>query len=63
MLEVWYHRAWRDIVILDELWFYLTTDHEFIWLPQGEKVPERECHTVRSKKFMLTTVWNPRDFH
>jgi hypothetical protein len=29
-------------------------DHEFIWMPQGKKVPERELHTIQS---------NPRGFH
>jgi hypothetical protein len=38
-------------------------DHELIWLLHGEKVPERERHTVQSKEFMLTIVWNPRQFH
>jgi hypothetical protein len=27
------------------------------------KVPERERHTIKSKRFMLTIVWNPRGFH
>jgi hypothetical protein len=27
------------------------------------KVPERERHTIQSRKFMLTIVWNPRGFH
>jgi hypothetical protein len=34
-----------------------------VWLPQDEKVPERERHTIQLKKFMLTIVWNPRGFH
>jgi hypothetical protein len=48
---------------LDESWFCLSTDYEFVWLPRDEKVPERERHTIQSKKFMLTIVWNPRGFH
>jgi hypothetical protein len=39
------------------------TDHEFTWLPQGEKASEQERHMMQSKKIMLTTVCNPRDFH
>jgi hypothetical protein len=38
-------------------------DHEFIWLPQGEKVPQSEQETIRSKRFTLTIVWNPHWFH
>jgi hypothetical protein len=50
MLEVQGDRAWYDIVILDESWFYLSRDHESIWLPRDEMVPERERYTVQSKK-------------
>jgi hypothetical protein len=63
MLEVQHDRAWHDIVTLDESTFDLTTEHKFIWLPQGEKVPAHEFHTIQSKKFMRTTVCNPCGFH
>jgi hypothetical protein len=42
MLEVQRDRAWHVIVTLDESWFYLSADYEFIWLLRNEKVPERE---------------------
>jgi hypothetical protein len=48
---------------LDEPWFSLSTDDEFVWPPRDEKVAERERHTVQSKKFILTILWNPRGFH
>jgi hypothetical protein len=35
-------RAWHDIVTLDDSLSYLTISHELIWLPETEKVPERE---------------------
>jgi hypothetical protein len=41
MLEVQRDRLWRDIVTLDEFWFYQSTDYEFVWLPRDEKVPEK----------------------
>jgi hypothetical protein len=63
MLEVQRDRAWHDILTLDESWFYLSTDYEFVRLPRDEKAPERERHIIQSKKFMLTIVWNPRRFH
>jgi histone-lysine N-methyltransferase SETMAR len=56
-------RSWHDIVTLDESWFYLSTDHEMIWLQFGKKVPERERHVIQSKKMMLKIVWNPSGFH
>jgi hypothetical protein len=37
MLEVQHDRGWHDIVTLDESWFYLITDHEFISLLHGKK--------------------------
>jgi hypothetical protein len=46
MLEVQHDRASRNIVTLDESWLYLTKDHKFILLPQGEKVRERQHHTI-----------------
>jgi hypothetical protein len=42
MLEVQRDRVWHDIVTLDESWFYLNTDYEFVELPRDEKAPERE---------------------
>jgi histone-lysine N-methyltransferase SETMAR len=56
-------RGWHDIVTLDESWFYLTTQHESIWFPETEKVPERERPMIQSKKLMLTIIWNPQGFH
>jgi hypothetical protein len=32
MLEARHDRAWHDVVTLDESWFYLSPDHEFISL-------------------------------
>jgi hypothetical protein len=63
MMVVQHDRAWGDTVTLDEPWFCLTTRHEFIWLPQREKVPERGGHTIQSKRFTSTFIWNPRVFH
>jgi ABC-type uncharacterized transport system YnjBCD substrate-binding protein len=63
MLEIQQVRSWHDIVTLDELWFYLSTDQEMIWLQSNEKVPTRERNTIQSKKLMLTIVWNAGDFH
>jgi hypothetical protein len=62
MLEVQRDRAWHDIVTLDESWFDLSTDYEFVWLPRDEKLP-KENDTQFNQKFMLTILWNPRVFH
>jgi histone-lysine N-methyltransferase SETMAR len=62
MLEVQRDQAWHDIVTLDESWFYLSTDHELIWPPRDETVPEGERYAVQSKKLTLIEVWNPRGF-
>jgi hypothetical protein len=58
-LEVQQDRRRNDIVTIDESWFQLSTDHESIWPPSGEQVPERERHMIQSKKFMVTILWNP----
>jgi hypothetical protein len=62
MLEVQRDRARHNIVAFDESWFYLSLDYEFVWLPRDEKSP-KERHTIQSKRFMLTIIWNPRGFH
>jgi hypothetical protein len=54
-------RSWHDIVTLDESWLYLNMYHEFIWLQPDVEVPERERHTVQSKKsytnYRLESCW------
>jgi hypothetical protein len=45
----------RDSVTI----YYLSTDHETIWLPDGDEISDREKHMVQSPKLMLTFVWNP----
>jgi hypothetical protein len=40
MLEVQRDRTWHDIVTLNESWFYLSTDYEFIWLPRDGQFPK-----------------------
>jgi hypothetical protein len=63
MLERQEQRSWHDIVILDESWFYLNTEHELRWIQPDEEIPERERRTIQSEKVMLTIVWNPSAFH
>jgi hypothetical protein len=62
-LRIYGDRAWHDIITLDESWFYLSIDHEFIWLPHGEKVREREWHIVQLKKSCWRSCTNPRNLH
>jgi hypothetical protein len=57
------YMTWHDIVTLDELRFYLSTNHEFSWLSHGKNVPEQARHTIKSKKVMLTIVWAPCGFY
>jgi hypothetical protein len=38
------------------------SDHEIIWLPDGDEVPDREKHMIQSPKLMQTFVWNPHGF-
>jgi hypothetical protein len=44
MLQAQQRRSWHDIVTLDDLWFYLNTDHERIWLAPGETDPIESVH-------------------
>jgi hypothetical protein len=38
------------------------SDHEIIWLPDGDKAPDREKHMIQSPKLMQTFLWNPDEF-
>jgi hypothetical protein len=38
------------------------SDHEMIYLSDGDDVPDREKYMVQSPKLMLTFVWNPYEF-
>jgi hypothetical protein len=57
------HYGWQFIIILDEPWFYRSTDHEQIWLRGKEQLPERPRHTIQDPKMMVTIAWNPLRFH
>jgi transposase len=57
------HHGWQFIITLDESWFYLSTDHEQIWLRVEEQGRERPRHTIQGRKLMVTIVWNPLEFH
>jgi hypothetical protein len=49
-------RQWHKIVVLDKSWIYLFSEHDLMWTAPGEIVVDREQHTVRSRKFMLTVM-------
>jgi hypothetical protein len=57
------HHGWQCIITLDESWFYLSTDHEQIWLHLEEQPPERPGHTIQDPKTMVTIAWNLLAFH
>jgi hypothetical protein len=38
------------------------SDHEMIWLPDGDEVPDREKHMIDSQKLMLMFFGNPHGF-
>jgi hypothetical protein len=56
------HQECGFILTLDESWFYLPTDHEMTWLPDGDEGPDREKHMIQSPKLMPMCVWNPQGF-
>jgi hypothetical protein len=56
-------RHWHDIITFDESQFYLDIDHESIWLPPDENLPERERHMVESEKLTMTMTLPTYLFH
>jgi hypothetical protein len=63
MLQHQKDRVWHNTVTLDESWFYFTTDHERVWLPEGTQALERERGTIQLRKTMVTIVGNPTGFY
>jgi hypothetical protein len=63
VLSVQSTRQCHHIAISDESWIYLFSEHDLMWTAPGEIVVDKELHTVRSPKLMLTVVWNPIRFH
>jgi transposase len=57
------HHGWHFIITLDDSWFYLSTDHEQIWLQPDQEPPKRAKHTIQDKKIMVTIAWNALGFH
>jgi histone-lysine N-methyltransferase SETMAR len=57
------HHGWQFIITLDESWFYLSTDHEQVWLRGEEQPTERPRNIIQDPKMMVTIAWNPPEFH
>jgi hypothetical protein len=63
--HLWFieHCGCQFLITLDESWFYLSTDHEQIWLRVEQQPPERPRHTIQDPKMMVTIAWNQLGFH
>jgi hypothetical protein len=44
------HYKCEFIITRDESWFYLSTDHEHLWLCAEEQSPERPRHIIQGSK-------------
>jgi hypothetical protein len=62
LLEFMKYDSWKYIMTLDEAWFYLSPDHELIWLSREDEAPQRERKIVSSPKMMPSVVWNRHGF-
>jgi hypothetical protein len=56
------HRSWRYFLTDDESWFCFSSDHDHMWVAEGEKPPTRTWQTAASPKRMLTVFWSPLGF-
>jgi hypothetical protein len=63
MLESQEQTAGHDIVTLDQLCFQRSTGYESIWLPRGEKIPERPGAIIPCAKLIVIVAWPARAFH
>jgi hypothetical protein len=48
--------SWFIIMLLDR------SDHQIIWLPDGNEISDREKHLIQSPKLILAFVWNSHGF-
>jgi hypothetical protein len=55
-------RQWHDVVMLDDLWFNLRSEHDLIWTAPGEILLDRERYTFQSPMFIVTIVCNASRF-
>jgi hypothetical protein len=56
-------QEWQFIVIIDELWLYLTPNYEQARLRPDKEPPEGPKRTIHDKRIMVTMAWNPLEFH
>jgi histone-lysine N-methyltransferase SETMAR len=49
MLEVQRDRVWHDIATLEDSWFNLSTDYEFVWRARDEKFPKENDTSFNQK--------------
>jgi hypothetical protein len=58
--------GWGYILALEESRVFVLlvgrSDHEMIWLRDGDEVFYREKHKIQSSKLVLTFVWNLHEF-
>jgi hypothetical protein len=57
------HQEWQLIITFDELWFYLTTDYEPIWLRPDQELPKTPKHTIQDKRIIMMIAWDRLAFH
>jgi hypothetical protein len=62
MLHCAKHRPWRYFLTGDESWFYYTTGHGHMWIPDGEDVSIRPRQTIASPKRILAVFWSRLGF-
>jgi hypothetical protein len=56
------HQCWYFVITLAESWFYLSTDHEQIWLHADPEQAEPAKHTIQDTKIMVRVAWNALAF-
>jgi hypothetical protein len=57
------HNSWKNVIALDDSFFYMHTEFEQMQFPRDEAPETRECHMINSEKLMVTIAWNCNGFH
>lgn len=59
-LEKASHQNFKFFLTGDESYFYISTDHELLWIPDGQEPPEREKKNARCQKIYVNDILESR---
>lgn len=56
------HHSWNYFLTGDESWFYLSYEHERMWVESGDEPQTRSKKMIGDEKVLVSVFWNPNGF-